>query len=266
MYPGPKFCRQFSWGSDDPETEIGKRELLASESLDRAYREQYPADEQTESWLEDDMRDPLSRQDSTLDRRDSIEEIWNALQACPSAQAARSYSRKDYVPDEYYRRLEDGVYYKKNFAARLERTSSPCTNTSARFDHFFAHRTPRSSSLRVIHTTRSRRHRPFSPSRLTPRPSMPNYSLWLEPTTSTYAPCSKFILDVAHRHPEAPCFPPHVTLVGAFHASDDRSARSIFSGAARAFSSVDGGRRGPRIGLERVECGERRHRACTSGW
>lgn len=119
-YPGPKFCRQFSWGSDDPETEIGKRELLASESLDRAYREQYPADEQTESWLEDDMRDPsASRQDSTLDRRDSIEEIWNALQACPSAQAARSYSRKDYVPDEYYRRLEDGVYYKKNFAASV---------------------------------------------------------------------------------------------------------------------------------------------------
>jgi 2'-5' RNA ligase len=88
---------------------------------------------------------------------------------------------------------------------------------------------------------------------------MPNYSLWLEPTTSTYAPCAKFILDVAHRHPEAPYFPPHVTLVGAFHASDDRRATSIFSSAARAFSSVDGGRRGPRIGLERVECGERRH-------
>ena len=88
---------------------------------------------------------------------------------------------------------------------------------------------------------------------------MPNYSLWLEPTTSTYAPCAKFILDVAHRHPEAPYFPPHVTLVGAFHASDDRRATSIFSSAARALSSVDGGRRGPRIGLERVECGERRH-------
>ena len=98
---------------------------------------------------------------------------------------------------------------------------------------------------------------------------MPNYSLWLEPTTSTYAPCAKFILDVAHRHPEAPYFPPHVTLVGAFHASDDRRAtlllgrfllgREFFSGATLAFSSVDGGRRGPRIGLERVECGERRH-------
>jgi len=119
-YPGPKFCRQFSWGSDDPETDLGKRELLASESLDRAYREQYPAGEQTESWLEDDMRDPAaSRQDSTLDRQHSIEEIWTALQACPSAQAARNYSRKDYVPDEYYRRLEDGVYYKKNFSASI---------------------------------------------------------------------------------------------------------------------------------------------------
>ena len=48
---------------------------------------------------------------------------------------------------------------------------------------------------------------------------MPNYSLWLEPTTSTYAPCAKFILDVAHRHPEAPYFPPHVTLVGVEPAS-----------------------------------------------
>ena len=87
---------------------------------------------------------------------------------------------------------------------------------------------------------------------------MPNYSLWLEPTTSTYAPCAKFILDVAHRHAEAPYFPPHVTLVGGFHASDDGHATSIFSGAVASVSSSEN-RRGPTIAFDRVECGERRH-------
>jgi hypothetical protein len=119
--PRPKYCRQFSWGSDDPKSDLNKRELQASNSIDRAYREEYPADELAhESWLEDDIRPPSSSNVSngrTFDKQDSIEEIWQALQACPSAQAAQHYSAQDYVPDEYYQRLDDGVYFKKNFSA-----------------------------------------------------------------------------------------------------------------------------------------------------
>ena len=110
-----------------------KARTLASESLDRAYREQYPADEQTESWLEDDMRDPsASRQDSTLDRRDSIEEIWNALQACPSAQAARSYSRGATFRMSTSPRLEDEASITRKTLPRPSRwTSSPRVPTRA---------------------------------------------------------------------------------------------------------------------------------------
>jgi len=110
----------------------------------------------------------------------------------------------------------------------------------------------------IVQTDVSVSRAPHSPSRV----AMPNYSLWLEPTTSTYAPCAKFILDVAHRHAEAPYFPPHVTLVGGFHASDDEHATSIFSSAALAFASSSSSsedRRGPTIAFDRVECGERRY-------
>jgi Ca2+-binding EF-hand superfamily protein len=127
--PRPKYCRQFSWGSDDPDSDLGKRELQASNSIDRAYREEYPPDEPDhESWLEDDMRQPSSSNMSsarTFEKQDSIEKIWEALQACPSARAAQHYSPRDYVPDEYYQRLDDGVYFKKNFSAAKSSGTTP---------------------------------------------------------------------------------------------------------------------------------------------
>jgi len=116
--PQPKFCRQFSWGSDDPNSNLGQRELQASNSMEKAYREAYPVDDEgPESWLEDDIRPGPKGQQPRFDKQDSIEQIWDALQACPSAQAARHYTPQDYVPDEYYQRLDDGVYFKKNYSA-----------------------------------------------------------------------------------------------------------------------------------------------------
>ena len=116
--PKPKYCRQFSWGSDDPNSNLGQRELQASNSMEKAYREAYPVDDEgPESWLEDDMRSGPKGQQPRFDKQDSIEKIWDALQACPSAQAARHYTPHDYVPDEYYQRLDDGVDYKKNYSA-----------------------------------------------------------------------------------------------------------------------------------------------------
>ena len=124
-----KPLRQFAWGDDDPESDMGKRELQASSSMERAYREEYPIEEEPESWLDDDMRSPSSAKlsDRTFEKQDSIEEIWNALRACPSARATRHYAPNDYVDAAYYKKLDDGAYYKKNFSASIASGNTPPT-------------------------------------------------------------------------------------------------------------------------------------------
>lgn len=124
-----KPLRQFTWGDDDPDSDMAKRELQASNSMERAYQEDYPVDEEPESWLDDDMRSPSSAKlsDRTFEKQDSIEEIWNALRACPSARATRHYAPNDYVDAEYYKKLDDGAYYKKNFSASIASGNTPPT-------------------------------------------------------------------------------------------------------------------------------------------
>ena len=114
----PKFIRQFSWGNDDPNSEMARREMLASNSMEKAYNENFAGNEyEPELWLEDDIQPP-QRAGKTYEQHNSIEEIWDALNNCPSATATRHYTPHDYVPNEYYQeRLQDGVYFKKNFSA-----------------------------------------------------------------------------------------------------------------------------------------------------
>lgn len=114
----PNYIRQFSWGDDDPNSEMSRQEMLACNSMEKAYNEDFGgADYEPETWLEDDI-EPPPRAGKTYEKQNSIEEIWDALNSCPSATATKHYTPRDYVPDEYYKeRLQDGVYFKKSFSA-----------------------------------------------------------------------------------------------------------------------------------------------------
>ena len=111
------YRREFSWGDEDPDSETSRREILASNSMEKAYKEDFGGmDHEPEAWLEDDIQKPSSS-GRAHEKNTSIEEIWNALNDCPSAYASRVYAPTDYVPDDYYQRLDEGVYFKKNYSA-----------------------------------------------------------------------------------------------------------------------------------------------------
>ena len=198
---------------------------------------------------------------SRLNRRD--------FQRAPPVRAHRR-SRRQSIKTTFrmstHRRLEDGSIARKTLP-RPSRADflSPCTNTSARFDHF-SRTDPRSSSLRVIHTTRSHRHpvilslsgrirprrcpvEPQGSNRRRPRDTC--RARWPRrrasaPRAAPYAPTA--------RHPRRRV--PRVGTIssfGAFHLLGRRARRLV------AIDEVDVLDGHVLATVERVECGERRH-------